>query len=190
MAFTCDDLEELCACVVETWTSGVGRDWTVAAGTLEWSCLRTADHTVDTVFAPALFLASRKLDAYPTYGIFTPGPDAEPPVLIEALQTMTRILIAVVRAAPPATRAVIWRRPAAETRPPPDFVPRGALELILHAHDVCSGLGVEFRPPEPLCERLREHTVEWPMWTMVPGWHAPAMTGPAWPDLLASSGRA
>jgi hypothetical protein len=48
---------------------------------------RTAQpQPVDTVFAPALLLASRELGAYPTFGIFTPSPDAEPPVLIEALQ--------------------------------------------------------------------------------------------------------
>jgi hypothetical protein len=190
VAFTCDDLEDLTGCVAEAWRAGVSRDWTVQAGTLEWSCLHTADHTVDTVFAPALFLASRKLDSYPTFGIFTPGPEAEPDILIEALHTATRILTAVVKAAEPSVRAIIWRGPTAETRPPEDFVPRGALELILHAHDVCAGLGVEFRPPEPLCERLRDHTADWPMWTSVPGWHRPTMTGPAWPDLIAASGRA
>jgi len=189
VAFTCDDLEQLTGFVARAWSTGADRDWTVPAGTLEWSCLRTADHAVDTVFAPALFLASRKLDAYPTFGLFTPGPDASPAVLVEAVHTATRILTAVVLAAPPSTRAVIWRRPAVETRPPEDFVPRGALELILHAHDVCAGLAVPFAPPEPLCERLREHTAHWPMWTVVPGWHPPAMTGPAWPALLAASGR-
>ncbi|HZM77115.1 MAG TPA: hypothetical protein VFC19_15385 [Candidatus Limnocylindrales bacterium] len=189
MAFTCGDLDELTGLVVEAWRAGIGRDWTVQAGTLEWSCLRTADHAVDTVFAPALFLASRKLDSYPTYGLFTPGADADPAVLIEALQTATRTLTAVVKAAGPSVRAVIWRRPEAETRPPEDFVPRGALELILHAHDVCAGLGIAFQPPDPLCERLRDHTADWPMWTAVPGWHPPAPTGPAWPALLHASGR-
>ena len=31
------------------------------------------------------------------------------------------------------------------------------MELILHAHDVCSGLGVKFEPDLYLCRRLREH---------------------------------
>ena len=75
----------------------------------------------------------------------------------------------MVRAAEPDARAVIWRRPQIETRGPEDFVPRGALELILHAHDVCTGLRVAFDPPADLCERLRQHTRSWPHWQS-PGW--------------------
>ncbi len=188
VTFTCEDLDELTRLVVEAWRSGSDRDWSVPAGTLEWSCLRTAEHAVDTVFAPAFFLASRKLDGYPGYDLFAPGPGVSPELLIEALQAANRMLTAVVRAAEPEARAVIWLHPL-ESRGPQDFVPRGALELILHAHDVCTGLGVDFRPPEELCQRLRKHTASWPMWGSQ-GWQPPAMTGPAWPDLLHASGRA
>jgi hypothetical protein len=62
------------------------------------------------------------------------------------------------------------------------------MELILHAHDVCTGLGVEFRPPEPLCEHLRQHTRAWPHWHSA-GWVSLTMVGDAWPDLVHSSGR-
>jgi hypothetical protein len=37
-------------------------------GTLEWSCFKTADHTVDCVFSYAFFLASRRTDRYPPFG--------------------------------------------------------------------------------------------------------------------------
>lgn len=62
---------------------------------------------------------------------------------------------------------------------PEDFVPRGALELILQAHDVCSGVDVPFDPPEDVCEHLRRHTRSWPV-SNRPGWAQPAMTG--WQD--------
>ncbi|MDQ3107084.1 MAG: hypothetical protein M3Q68_04685 [Actinomycetota bacterium] len=75
----------------------------------------------------------------------------------------------------------------ASRRPPRDFLPRGALELILHAHDVCSGLGVVFEPPPGLCERLREHTRPWPMWDL--GWKRLGSTDDPWDDLLQASGR-
>ena len=101
--------------MADAWRSGADRDWSVPAGTLEWSCSKTADHAVDTVFAPALFLASRKLDGYPGYGMHTPGPDAAPALLVEALETAARVLVAVVGAAPADARAVIWRRPQIET---------------------------------------------------------------------------
>lgn len=158
------------------------------AGTLTWSCARTADHAADTVLAPALFLASRKRDGYPGFGVLTAGPDAPPETLVEALETASRILAAVVTAAPAGTRAVIWRRPHVEVRGPEDFVPRGALELILHAHDVCAGLGVPFEPPAALCERLRRHTAGWPHWRS-PGWSPLTLAADPWPDLLRASGR-
>jgi hypothetical protein len=188
MAFTVDDLQRLSDLTVSAWQDGLNRDWSARAGSLTWTCVRTADHTVDTVLAPAVFLASRKLDDYPSYGISTPGPDAAPAVLVEALQTATRILTAVVGDATAEVRAVIWRRPRVETRGPADFPPRAGLELILHGYDVCQGLGVPFTPPADLCARLREHTRDWPMWAS-PGWSPPTNTPDAWTDLLRASGR-
>jgi hypothetical protein len=186
--FSIDDLFDLSRYVASAWRAGADRDWSVAAGTLEWSCTRTADHAVDTVFAPAFFLASRRQDAYPDMGAgFTVGPDARPDQLIQALEVATRVLAAVVADASPDVSAVIFRRPQIVTAPPKDFVPRGATELILHGHDVCAGLGVEFEPPPDLCRRLREHTRSWAMWTVA--WHGLPSTDDPWGDLLAGSGR-
>lgn len=187
--FSTADLEAVSAAAVAAWSTGVDRDWSANAGTLEWSCTRTADHAVDTVLAPAFFLASRKLDGYPKLGgsDFTVGADATPQDLIEALATATRILVAVIEAAEPSARAVIRHRPVVQVAGPQDFAPRGGLELILHAHDVCSGLGVPFVPPTAECHRLREHTRSWPMW------HGPGNelgTGnDPWSDMLVGSGR-
>ncbi len=186
--FSTDDLHELSAYVATTWRAGADRDWSVAAGTLEWSCTRTADHAVDAVLAAACFLASRRQDRYPDMGAdFTVGPDARPDQLIQALEVATRILGAVVGDAGPEVRAVIFRFPAIVTAPPQDFVPRGALELILHAHDVCAGLGVEFQPETELCRRLREHTRSWALWTLA--WNGLPSTEDPWADLLAGAGR-
>lgn len=185
--FSLADLDTLTGLVAVAWTAGADRDWSAPAGTLEWSCTRTADHAVDTVVAPALFLASRNVDAYPDFGWdFTMGPHATPELLVHGLEAASRILAGVVAGAEPEARAVIWRRPQVEIRPPADFVPRGALELILHAHDVCAGLGVPFEPPAELCERLREHTRTWPMWSF---WSELPCTDDPWGDLLGASGR-
>ena len=192
--FTCDDLERLSASVAAAWRAGADRDWSGPAGTLEWSCLRTADHAVDTVLAPAFFLASRRLDDYPSGG-WTLGHDATPSVLVEALETATRVLVAVVRAAldevagGTKVRAILWRRGGPEVRPPEDFPPRAGMELALHAHDVCAGLGVAFEPASDVAERLRAHAHDWPYWSAGPPWAPLVMTGDAWTDLLRSSGR-
>jgi hypothetical protein len=186
--FSIDNLYELSEYVVARWRAGAERDWSVPAGTVEWSCTKTADHAVDTVFAPAFFLASRKQDAYPDMGgPFSLGPEATPDQLVQALEVATRVLAAVVADAGPDVRAVLFRRPQIMTAPPGAFVPRGATELILHAHDVCTGLGVPYEPPAELCRRLREHTRPWPMWTVA--WHGLPSTDDPWGDLLAGSGR-
>jgi hypothetical protein len=188
VTFGCDDLEHLASFVAAAWRRGADRDWSARAGRLEWSCTRTADHAVDTVLAPAFFLASRRRDDYPTFVPTSLGPDPRPEDLADAVETAARILVAVVRTTAPDVRAVIWRRPRVEARPPQDFVPRGALELILHGHDVAAGLGVPFAPPVPLCERLRRHTSEWPHWRS-PGWSPLTLAGDPWTDLLRAAGR-
>jgi hypothetical protein len=184
------DMTTLAELVCESWEEGADSDWSATAGTVEWTCTATADHAVDTVLAPAFFLASRKIDGYADYGWdpFLMGDKATPRNLIDGLRTATRVLIGVVVSAEPQDRAAIWRRPTVEARPPADFVPRGAMELILHGHDIALGLGVEFEPPADLCARLREHTAEWPMWKV---WgDRLTFTDDPWGDLLRGGGRA
>jgi hypothetical protein len=186
--FAVADLYALSDLVVTTWTAAADHDWSAPAGTVEWTCTATADHAVDCIYAPVFFLASRKVDMYPDVGLdLTLGTRATPYLLVQSLGIATRMLAAVVNDAGPDVRAVIFRRPEVLTGAPHDFVPRGAMELILHAHDVCTGLRIPFEPPAELCYRLREHTRPWPMWTIA--WHGLGDTNDPWDDLLAGSGR-
>ena len=186
--FRAEELDELSELVSQAWTDAGALDWTVPAAGLDWSCLYTADHAVDCVYAPAFFLASRRTDGYPDVGAdLMLGAGATPERLVASLQIATRLLVGVVRDAAPDVRAVIFRFPQLELGEPGDFLPRAALELILHAHDVCAGLGVPFVPPTDLCLRLREHTRPWPLWTVA--WHGLPDTDDPWHDLLRGSGR-
>jgi len=185
--FDSDDLTELAGHVAHLWTAAADGDWSAPAGTLDWSCTATADHVVDTVLAPAFFLASRKLDGYPAFEPCTLGPSPSLTDLVEGLMTATRMLTAVVGAAPADARACIWTRPP-EARGPADFPPRAGLELILHAHDIASGLGARFDPPPQLADRLRRHTRDWAFWR-TPGWSPLTLAGDPWADLLRASGR-
>ena len=56
--FTAGDFRTLAELVLDGWTQAAGRDWSVPAGSLEWTCLATADHTIDCIFSYALFLTS------------------------------------------------------------------------------------------------------------------------------------
>ncbi len=183
--FNDDDLQAISIRAIDAWQAGADGDWSVPAGTLEWTCLATAAHTVDCVWSYALFLASRKTDAYPHgFDELRALPDATPLDMVEHLRAVTNILHAVIFTASPKTRAVIWRRPEIATGGPNDFAARGAYELALHTHDIAQGLGVAFDPPEHLCRRLRDHTANWPGRTPV------EPTGDPWSDILEGSGRA
>jgi len=117
------------------------------------------------------------------------GPDATPQRIVEGLETASRILCSVVIAAEPGARAFIRSRPRPQSAPAAAFVPRGGLELILHAHDVCAGLRVPFEPPADVVERLREHV------RALAGRLGSALEArltscdDAWGDLLEASGR-
>ena len=51
---TVEDFDTISVLVLDSWITGVDLDWSVPAGTLEWSCLYTADHVIDCVFSYAL----------------------------------------------------------------------------------------------------------------------------------------
>ena len=124
---------------------------------MEWSCWKTADHTVDCVFSYAFFLASRRQDTYPPFGELHALPNATPTDLVDGLQASATMLSAVIATAEPDARAVIGLWPHAQTGTPRDFAARGALEMILHAYDVCTGLdtiGAVTRHDTPVCPEI------------------------------------
>lgn len=181
--FTVEDFRVVAALAIDTWDAAVELDWMVAAGTLEWSCFETADHTIDCVFSYGFHFASRAQAAYPQFGEVHPLAGATPADLVAGLRAMSNLLIGVITAAPAGTRAIIWRRPQPTTGSPNDFAARGAHELMLHTHDIAVGLGVPFEPPRAVCTRLVEQTATWPYGEL-------QRTDDPWSDLLARSGRA
>ena len=183
--FTVEDLYVVAECVADAWRALVHRDWSVRAGTLEWTCLQTADHAIDTLIAPAFFLASRRTDRYPEGG-WHPGVDASPEQFVDAVLQGARILGGVVSGSPADATALLFRNPPT-LGVAADFAPRGALELVIHAYDVCAGMGGDLQPPREACEHLRQHVEDWPFWGSY--WPKLSMEGDPWVDLLTCSGR-
>ncbi len=179
--FTAADFRDLGEIALATWEAGVDRDWSVMAGTLEWSVRRTAEHTVDAVLAPAFFLASRRRHAYPMLEDFETSSTAMQTDLVDNLRATINIVWGVLVTTPPDVEAIIRRHPP-EVAPAADFAARCALELILHTADIAAGLGLSLAPPDGHCRRLLEHTARWPAERITP-------TDDAWSDLLASRGR-
>lgn len=186
--FSPDDLVAVTDYVAAAWSVGVDRDWSVPAGTLDWSCTKTADHAFDATLAIGLFLASRRTDRYPDWGDpMTVAPDPRPDQLVEAIAVAGRLVAGISATTPSDVVAIIHRNPA-KTAPPSDFPARAALEAILHGHDVAHGLGVAFTPPADVCERLRDHTRDWRHWNGG-AWPPLRFTGDAWHDMVIASGR-
>lgn len=183
--FTPADLRLVGDLAIEAWASGVDRDWSVPAGTLEWSCWQTADHTVDCVFSYALFLGSRKVDGYPPFDLLRALPEAGPADLVDGLRSVVDMLWSMITAAPADARATLFDgREGPVVGGPAEFAPRGGLELAIHAHDVCSGLGVAFEPPADVVQRLLDASAGWR------GEGGPfSPTGDPWADLVVRSGR-
>ena len=180
--FTPDDFRVVGELALATWQAGADRDWSVPAGTLEWSCRYTAEHVVDSALAPAFFLASRRVHAYPSFEDFRISTDATIADLIDCLRTSVNVAHAVLVVTPPDARAIIRRRPVPQTAPAPAFAARCGLELILHNADIAAGLDIAFDPPRDLCERLYLATIDFPREEI-------ERTDDSWSDLLAIGGR-
>jgi uncharacterized protein (TIGR03083 family) len=185
--FSPDDLKALSEVVVAAWQQGTERDWSVPAGTLGWSCRTTAEHVIDAALMPALNLASQRLNAYAPFDVLRFAPEPTAADLVDCLRATTTAAWAIIYTAAPEARAVIRRRPVVEVGKRDDFSARCALELALHAHDVCSGLGIPFDPPAELCARLREHTRHWPI--IYGKWSELRSTDDPSRDLVDASGR-
>jgi hypothetical protein len=180
--FTADDFAQVGTLALATWQAGVDRDWSVPAGTLEWSCRTTAEHVIDSALAPAFFLASRRLESYPLFENTEVQASATIPDLIDCLRAVVNVVGCVLVATEPDARAIIRRNPVPTTAPAADFAPRCGLELILHNFDIACGLRVPFDPPRDLCARLYAATVDYPREEIT-------RTDDSWSDLLASRGR-
>jgi hypothetical protein len=119
-------------------------DWSVPAGGLEWDCRTTIEHLLDTLILYTAHLATRTDRALP----YLRRGDAGAPVrhLIRNVTSAAWILAGVAEATPPGTLAF---HPAGNSDAE-GFCAMGCDELLVHVHDIASGLGLPFRPPEDL----------------------------------------
>jgi hypothetical protein len=184
---TPEDLERAVDAMVDALRAVEDRDWHVPAGGLDWDCWETIEHVCDDLFAYAAQLGPKPppLTRYVPFGQHERrpgGPDetifANPAGgnggLLQGLQACGALLVAMVKTSPPDLRAYH----GFGASDPEGFAAMGAVEVLVHMHDIAEGLGIGWAPPADLCGRVLAR--------LFPG--APADTD-RWPTLLWATGR-
>jgi hypothetical protein len=100
----------------------------------------------------------------------TRWPDATHEEIVDSIVPVATGLATVATMTPPEVRAYHVSGPSSAS----DFVARACVELLVHADDALSGLGVPFAPPADLCQRVLEQQ---------------GKPGTGWHGLLTASGR-
>ena len=147
---TANDLDSAVSAALTELNAGVDRDWTVAAHGLKWSRARTSGHIADDLGAYANAVGRVCADWLPalhlrTEAQYRAGRPTEPH------RRDGRLLSTVVRAAPAGTRAYHpYGLADAE-----GFTALAVAEVLLHTHDIVSGLELTYQPPDAdLCARV------------------------------------
>ncbi|MFI2642718.1 GNAT family N-acetyltransferase [Streptomyces sp. NPDC018610] len=169
-------MERAVADAVALLRTATDRDWeTVRAGRVEWSCRHTAEHIAGDLIAYAGQLAGRAQSDYVPFEItFDEGTGNDG--VLDVIETTGVLLTAAVRTTPPEVRAFHPYPFRSANRE--GFAAMGIAEVLLHTHDIATGLGLAYEPPADLCEDLLARIFP----HVRPG-EAP------WPTLLWATGR-
>jgi len=165
-------VEAAAAVVVAALRPGVGADWSVSAGDLQWSVDRTVAHMTGAPAKYAFYLSSRST-RYIAVRVW-PDADATRQERLEAIEGCAAALAGVAATAP--EDAVGFH--VTGMRNAQQFLAMACYELLIHAYDVTGGLELPYEPPEELCRLVIEHCY--------PGEDEQR---PAWPFLVWLSGR-
>ncbi|MEV1051616.1 hypothetical protein [Streptomyces sp. NPDC049887] len=160
---TADDVQHAVRLALATLRAGLGADWDVRAGALEWTCWETVEHLTDDLFAYAAQLGpeSPPLDGHVPFDWMARrdgGPAnvtfadraAGPRGLLLMLDACGGMLTAMVRTTPAEARAYH----TFGTADAEGFAAMGVVETLVHTHDVAQGLGLGWSPPAGLCARV------------------------------------
>lgn len=131
------------------------RDWSVRAGTLEWSVALTVTHVAGSMTKGAAYLASAATTWSPL--VISADPRATNRQLLDGIEISARGLAFVAGHVDGSTRAFhAWGMGDAAA-----FLARAANEVLVHGWDVATGLGIEFDPPREVCAPVVRRRFPW-----------------------------
>ncbi|WP_242901117.1 maleylpyruvate isomerase N-terminal domain-containing protein [Actinomadura terrae] len=157
---TADDLDRALRLSLDVLEQASPDGWDANAGSLEWTCWETVEHLADDLFAYAAqlgprtpprdrevpFLWERRRPGGPANVIYADR-SAGPAGLLEVLDSCGALLVAMVRCTPPDVRS----HHGFGLSDPAGFAAMGAVEILVHTHDLAAGLGLDWEPPSDLC---------------------------------------
>ncbi|MEU6621975.1 maleylpyruvate isomerase N-terminal domain-containing protein [Streptomyces litmocidini] len=160
---TADDLDLAVQLAVAALREAPPAAWEDKAGPLEWDCWETVEHLSDDLFAYAAQLGPRTPpldgDVPFVWESRRPGGPANaihadrgagPTGLLQVLEASGALLVAMVRTAPPQTRA----HHVFGVSDPEGFAAMGIVETLVHTHDLAQGIDLAWSPPADLCSRV------------------------------------
>jgi hypothetical protein len=173
MTVTPADLRQATDLLRSTLAPSMSADWSLPAGDLEWPCARTLEHVANATTRYALHLASRAAGPLPPPRRH--DPDLSVDDLLALASASAATLAEVAAAAGPEARGY---HPAGMADAE-GFLAMGCDEILVHGHDIATGLGTGITVPGDLCTRVVARLFPW----------APDDTDP-WATLLWANGRA
>jgi hypothetical protein len=149
------DVRRAVAAAAGALSSHAGADWSVKAGDLDWDCRRTLGHAADALIWYAANLALRTTERPVDIADFDRGAPID--WLLSTLVASGNVLAVVAEGSPPGARGYHGAGMADAT----GFVAMGCDETLVHAYDVCAGLGVTFDGPADVSERIVSRIFPW-----------------------------
>jgi len=168
---TPDDVRRAVEVAAEAMAEQAVADWSVKAGDLDWDCRRTLGHANDALVWYAANLAMRSTHDVDIVDFDRAGPVES---MLSTLVASGYVLAAAAEGSPPGARGYHGAGMADAT----GFLAMGCDETLVHAFDVCAGLGTAFRGPADIAAGIVERIFPW----------APEHADP-WERLLWCNGR-
>ena len=139
-------VEEAVAELVAVLMPQEDANWQAPAGSLEWSCWKTAAHVAHDLAAYAGQVAARATAGYLPFDLVI-APEASPREVLHVVSACGRLLSTTVADAGAGPVAWHWG-----TSDAAGFAAMGVAEALVHTYDITQGLGVAWSPPEPLSQ--------------------------------------
>ncbi len=146
---TADDIRLAVGQTTDFLSPAAHGDWSVPAGTLRWSCLRTAEHVADCLMAYAGQVALPARQGYVPF-ITRLNRGAGPEGALEFIRAAGSMVASVVREADPS---ILAYHPYGMADPE-GFAAMSCIETMVHGQDVAGGFGLELAPDRSLCSRV------------------------------------